>query len=115
MRIQAHGPQDSIARSDESPAQKVLATCPRGARIVRSTGVVDVVYRGVVHLVDVTAGHRIALTGTGSRVWSSLADSPTFPLLVERLRDDVTRTEQLLEDAARIVETWHALGLIEWR
>lgn len=102
-------------RRDESPAQNIAATWPRGARIARSADVVDVAYRNVMYLIDVTAGRRIALTSAGSRVWSALADRPTFPLLIERLRDDATRTEQLLEDTARIVETWRALGLIEWR
>lgn len=66
-------------------------------------------------LVDVGGGRRITLDAFGSRVWTLLVDHPTLPILLERLRCDGGRPEQIAEDATRLLAHWRQRGLIAWR
>jgi hypothetical protein len=70
---------------------------------------------GYLTLVDLNGGRRITLQPFGSRVWALLADRPTLPILLERLRQDGGRPEQLAEDVTRLLAYWRQRGVIEWR
>jgi hypothetical protein len=89
---------------------------PRGSRIVQSGRVAPVARAdGSIVLVDVGSGRRITLDSFGSRVWELLADRPTLPLLVERLRDAGTRAERLAEDLVLLLARWREMGVITWQ
>lgn len=74
------------------------AVLPRGSRIARSGAEV-----------------RTPPDALAGRVWALLAEQPTLPVLVERLRGDDVRPEQLAEDVTRLLARWHAMGAIAWR
>jgi hypothetical protein len=88
---------------------------PRGSRIVPSATVVPVTISDSVTLIELGAGRRITLQAFGSRVWALLGDHPTLPVLLERLRRDGGRPEQIAEDVTRLVAYWRQRGAIEWR
>jgi hypothetical protein len=96
-------------------ATKTASRRPRGSRIVQSSGVVSCPRSDGTVLVDVGAGRRITLDLFGSRVWMHIADQPTFPALVLRLRDDGSSAERLAEDVTRLLARWDATGVITWR
>jgi hypothetical protein len=63
----------------------------------------------------VGAGRRITLDRFGSHVWMQLADQPTLPALVARLRDAGASAERIAEDVTRLLAWWRAMGVIAWR
>ena len=97
------------------PASHDRSAVPRGGRIVPSARVVPMEHAGGIVLVDLNAGHRITLDAFGRKVWPLLADQPSLPLVVERLRDEATRADLLAEDLTRMLARWLELGLIAWR
>jgi hypothetical protein len=97
------------------PASHDHPGTPRGGRIVPSVRVVPIEHAGTMALVDMHGGHRVMLDTFGRRVWPLLADQPTLPLLVERLRDEAMRADLLAEDVTRLLARWLELGLIAWR
>jgi Coenzyme PQQ synthesis protein D (PqqD) len=101
--MRASGPSSSTAR------------WPRGSRIVRCADVVACTRPDGTVLVDVGAGRRITLDRFGSYVWMQLADQPTLPTLVARLRDAGTSTERVAEDVTRLLAWWRGVGVIAWR
>ena len=68
-----------------------------------------------VTLIELSGGRRITLQRFGGRVWALLADRPTLPILLERLRRDGGRPEQIAEDATRLLVYWRQRGMLEWR
>lgn len=88
---------------------------PRGSRIAPRTTVVAGVTAGRLALVDLGGGRRITLDAFGSRVWTLLTDHPTLPILLERLRRDGGRPEQIAEDTTRLLAHWRQRGLLAWR
>jgi hypothetical protein len=116
MRNESNGPHGR-AKRDEGGAEaaRTLPAQPRGSRIAKSGRVAPIVRDDGTILVDVNGGRRITLDPFGSRVWALLTDEPTLPVLVERLRDEGTRSEQLAEDVTRLLERWREMGLIAWR
>ena len=91
------------------------ARWPRGSRIVRCAGVVACTRPDGTVLVDVGAGRRITLDPFGGHVWMQLADQPTLPALVARLRDAGASAERIAEDVTRLLAWWRAMGVIVWR
>ena len=88
---------------------------PAGSRIVPAPHAVAAVTGGVTLLIDMEGGQRLTLTEFGGRLWGALADHPTLPALIERLRDDESRSEQLAEDVVRALAEWRARGLLRWQ
>jgi hypothetical protein len=68
-----------------------------------------------VTLIELGAGRRMTLQPFGGRVWALLGDYPTLPVLLERLRRDGGRPEQMAEDVTRLLAYWRQRGAIEWR
>jgi hypothetical protein len=66
-------------------------------------------------LIELSGGRRITLQRFGARVWTLLVDRPTLPILLERLRRDGGRPEQIAEDTTRLLAHWRQRGMIEWR
>jgi hypothetical protein len=97
------------------PTDPYPAVLPRGSRIAPSARVAPVERADGIVLVDVSGGQRITLDAFGSNVWRLLADQPTLPLLLERLRDEHTRADRVAEDVARLLMRWLELGVIAWR
>ncbi|MDB4917217.1 MAG: hypothetical protein JWM95_4861 [Gemmatimonadetes bacterium] len=96
-------------------ATKTSAAQPPGSRIARSPNVTCTMHATGITLVGNGARHGERLDPFGSHVWQLLADEPTLPILVERLRDDRTRVEQLAEDVVRLLARWHGGDMIAWR
>jgi hypothetical protein len=96
-------------------AGRATPTRPRGSRIVRCAGVVACTRADGTVLVDVGAGRRVTLDRFGDEVWMQLADQPTLPELVARLRDTGTPAERVAEDVTRLLAWWRGAGVITWR
>jgi hypothetical protein len=92
-----------------------LPSLPKGSRIVPSSAVVGVTVAGQVTLIEFNGGRRITLQRFGGRVWALLVDRPTLPILLERLRRDGGRPEQIAADATHLLAHWRQQELIEWR
>jgi phage baseplate assembly protein W len=84
-------------------------------RIARSALVTPVVHRSRTVLINLNSGQRVTLDPMGSRVWELLADHPTLPALLERLRGSVTPADGYTEDVVRLLTRWQSAGLIEWK
>jgi hypothetical protein len=108
--------RDQTLRSEHGElTANTPATPPHGSRIAQSHLVVPIVHAGRTILIDMNGGHRIALDAFGNRVWQSLADQPTLPVLIERLRDEGTRAERIAEDVVRLLAKWREESVIAWR
>jgi hypothetical protein len=115
MRSGSNGPRGRTERDESNAAAAMPLAQPRGSRIAQSGTVAPIVRADGIILIDVSGGRRISLDAFGSRVWALLADLPTLPVLVERLREDGTRSEQLAEDVACLLARWGERGVIVWR
>lgn len=88
---------------------------PSGSRIAPSSAVVTVTSADQLTLIHLGEGRRIALQSFGSRVWALIAGHPTLALLLEQLRHEGGRPEQIAQDVTHLLADWRRRGMIEWR
>jgi hypothetical protein len=63
-----------------------------------------------------TAAAGTAPSEFAARVWALTADVPTFPELVERVRQEFDgRAEGLARDVAALLVRWHDARLLLWQ
>ena len=77
--------------------------------------VVTVAHAGRSVLVDVGGGRRITLDAFGARVWALLDQRPTLPRLLAGLSDEPGTADDLSTEVTRLLASWRALGVIDWR